>query len=315
MPRNALGVPGRASEWTPQQESVYARNAVSRFAAASPRTAAMGRQFFPTWQEDAEHIGQQASNPSTERGAAILARLSPATAANTNRLMAHQILTLDDHATAHIHAAAQHSAALASLRSKRPQSAGDADVIGSLEQQVKHHIRASGIGGTPLAMQSVRDVSKALMLRDGAHANPLEALGDRKIRDFGEAIATGGRTSRQTVDTHYHDAMLGRTDIPYATPRGLTSQGRYEGFSRAAERAHGTAVKMGLIEESPSSRQDFMATAWTQQQQQKLIDNPNALAARRADAAKTARMLEKHPHLDPARKGLRPMDVKSGLEF
>lgn len=315
MARNKLGVPGAGREWTHQQETVYAHNAVQRFKQASPKAHLAGRQFFPTWQEDADYLGQQSTNPSVERGATILARLSPATAANTNRLMAHQLMTIDDRAAAHIHAAAEHSAAVASLRSKRPKVAGDAAAIEALENQVKFHLAASGIKGTPLGQQSVRDVSKALRIRDGEHENPLESLGQRKIRDFGEAIASGGRTARQTIDTHYHDAMLGRTDIPYAQSRGLGAVGRYEGFSRSAERAHSVAVRQGLIEEGPTSRQDFMATAWTQQQQQKLAENPAARKARKADATRTVNMLAAHPHLDPARQGLRPIDPKSGLEF
>lgn len=313
--KNALGVPGRTADWSPQKETFYAKNALKRFMAASPKTAQASRQFFPTWQEDSAHIGAQATNPSTERGAAIMARLSPATAANTNRLMAHQTMTLDDKATAHIHLAAEHSASLAAIRSKRPTMPGDQAVIDHLQERVTHHIRQAGIAGTPLAMQSVRDVSKALKLRDGEHENPLDSLGTRKIRDFGEAIATGGKSSRQTVDTHYHDAMLGRTDIPYKTDRGLSSQGRYEGFSRSATRGHDAAIRMGVLEPSDTSRQDFMATAWTQQQQRKVETNSSATKARKADATKTTRMLQDHPHLDPARMGLRPMDPKSGLDF
>ena len=315
MARNSLGVPGAAREWTHQKETVYAAKAVRRFREASPKTHLVGRQFFPTWQEDADYLGQRATNPSVERGAAMLAQVSPKTEANVNRLMGHQLLTLDDRATQHVHVAAEHDAVRAKLTSKKPRTEGDVRAIAALTQQVDHHLRLAGIKGTPLGMQSARAISKALRLRDGEHDRPIESLGGSKIQDFAAAIATGGRSPRQTIDTHYHDAMLGRTDVPYEYPRGLSSVGRYEGFSRAAERAHGTAVRQGLIEEGPTSRNDFMATAWTRQQQAKLENNPKAATSRKASQTKVTNLIQAAPHLDPARAGLRPIDVTAGLEF
>jgi hypothetical protein len=306
-PAKSLGVPGRLKDWNHQRTTVYGHNALERFETAPEHAVSSGRAFFPTWQEDAAHLGAHSENPSVERGAAILAQLSPSQEATRNRMMAYQLVHLDAPSRARVHVAMQLHEQAQALPAGHPERKG-------LVAQAKSHL-APVTQGTPLAFQTLDNVFKAFRLHQGAHEEPLQALRGNKIRDFGTAIATGGESSRQTVDTHYHDAMLGRTNIPYAQPRGLGSVGRYEGLSRAAEFGYQKGVERGTVPDTPTGRQDFMAVAWTNQQQKKIDSNANARRSRKASATVATNLLANAPQSDPARYGGRKIDPTGGLKF
>lgn len=301
-------VPSRASDWSPQRETHLASNVVKSYQQTSAATRHLGAQFYPTWQEDAHEIGSRAGH-GVEHGAAMLAHLSPTTEADANRMMGYQTLSLGDKATAHIHAAADKAGVLARLPHPAKRTDEQHAIAEKLGSEIKEHRRAAGLTGTPLNLQESRAISKSLKVRDGEDNDPMGGLGELKKRDFGTAIATGGAAPRQVIDTHYHDAIVGRTDIPYATDRGMQSKGRYEGLSRVADRAYDYAKNRGILDEDHQKPNDFMAATWYNTQQRKADANPAARKARKATETKNQNFLHgSQSHLyDPAKFGQRPI--------
>ena len=130
-------------------------------------------------------------------------------------------------------------------------------------------------------------------------------------RDFGESIVNP-HSSRFPIDTHFHDATLGRLDIPYATSRGLSAKGRYEDFLRVGQQGH-RLTQQRLGEEMPIT--SWMGGIWYGHQQRKVETNPSSLSARRASVTKIDRTLNKiqssgAKHLLPETYGLEPVNVK-----
>ena len=152
----------------------------------------------------------------------------------------------------------------------------------------------------------------ALRIRDNEIDNPLDSLGAAKIRDFGGLIHDPGAT-RQPIDTHYHDALHGRTDIPYGMNRGLGG-GRYEAHQEVARRAYETAGRKGVVDSRDVNPGAFMGTVWHRQQEAKVIANPDASKARKAAQSRLTNFLgSSQAHLwDPAVAGQRPVNMHLG---
>lgn len=298
--------PAKQSLWSPQRMTDLARNAVKAYSGAGPTHRALGARFYPDWHEDADFIGHRAGL-STEHGAAMMARLSPSTEAEANRLMAYQLHHVDSRATAHIH----ESAALATQAMGKGLSEDHKDALKAHSKALRV---AAGLPGTPLNLQTSSNISVALRIRDGeAGAHPLDTLGQAKIRDFGGLIHDPGAT-RQPIDTHYHDALHGRTDIPYNQNRGLGSTGRYEAHQESARRAYETAGRKGALDPRETNPGAFMGTVWHAQQEAKVRANPDATKARKAAQSRLTNFLSSSQahHWDPAVAGQRPVNMHLG---
>lgn len=301
--------------WTPRQKQLVTGNYARAYRNAPAKSRRLGEQFYPSWHEDAQHIGS-VTGTGVAGGAAILAHLSPANEAEVNRIQALQVAhgVSDRQANALIRAG-ESSAMQTGAVSKRTHAlrAGDQPAASHWDREAALHsadvakFRAKGgIEGTPLGGLGSREIANALKVRSGAHADPLGSLGEMKIRDFGELIHDPHGYSRAPIDTHYHDVGVGRTDIPYIQPRGLGAVGRYEQFQGSHQRARGiVSAEIG----EDISHAAFMGGSWYAHQQRKVQTNPDAMRARRASETKIGNIRASkgaQPYL-PERFGLRPM--------
>ena len=274
----------------------------------------LGSQFYPMWHADAEHFAQHIGG-SIEQGASILAHLSPSQESEMNRLMAYQMVHgMSDKQGDLLVKAAGHAQEAKGIRSQMMHMSKRGEegtsTFHKLSQQhealrgeAKTLRQRSGIQGTPLGQQSSRSLGAAVQAMRG-EIHPMESLGNVKIRDFGESIVNP-HSSRFPIDTHFHDATLGRLDIPYATSRGLSAKGRYEDFLRVGQQGH-RLTQQRLGEEMPIT--SWMGGIWYGHQQRKVQQSPAAHKARRAADTRLARMLASpgaQPFL-PERFGLAP---------
>lgn len=309
-PDPGLVLPMPAKLWTPGQTIAVANNLSTRYETAPEAAHMAGSQFYSNWNEDAQHIGR-VTGQGTAGGAAIMAHLSPSTEAETNRLMAMQLVHgTDDKSLRHIAKSAKHAEVAKAAVGRRTAALqrGDLSAAAEHDEVVQQHTalsRASrskaGLTGTPLSKQASGAIMKAADVARGRYTgDPLATLGSMKIRDFGSLINDPHGYTRAPIDTHYHDAALGRTDIPYTTSRGLSSVGRYENFQNAHSMARG---EFGDV-----STGNFMGTVWYHHQMQKAVDNPDSLKARKASETQLANYQgnSRLAHFMPATHGLLP---------
>ena len=307
---SGLVLPMPSKLWTPGQTTAVAANYSRSYERAPEKAHALGGQFYPNWQEDAAHIGQ-VSGQGLGGGAAIMAHLSPSTEAETNRIMALQLVHgTDDKQIAHIAKSAEHAeiAKAAVGRRTGAQRSGDTAAVERENAIIQKHGALSaksrskaGLTGTPLSKQSSSAIMKAANVMRGEYeGDPLATLGSRKIRDFGHLIHDPTGYGRAPIDTHYHDAGLDRADIPYEAERGLSAAGRYESFQNAHAMARN---EFGDI-----SHGAFMGAIWYHHQMRKAIENPSSLRSRKAAETQLANY-QSNPrlsHFMPTTHGLLP---------
>lgn len=292
------------TKWLPQQTAAVASRLVRTYEQTPQNLRDAGAQFYPLWNETAEHIGT-AIGKTTEHGAAILAHLSPSNEAEMNRMQGMQIAhSMSDKALAAMVKAGEHSTMAKSFEVRsRSAVPGSPEHSSLLAEHAKHTAEVqrlrgvAGVVGTPLGNLGSREMGNAARVILGEHDDdPLGSLGSMKIRDFGGDIADPS-SPRVAIDTHYHDAAVGRQDIPYQANRGLEAVGRYESFQHASSLAHERVRAMGIDIPHPA----FMGGVWYQQQQVKAQNNPNARKSRLASESKIARV-----RADPANQAFLP---------
>lgn len=289
--------------WTPDRTTRVSRNITDRLAATQqnePHLAHMGRQFYEHWNEDAHYLAGRAG-VSPAHAAAGMARLSPKTGADINRMMAYQAVHLEDHQIAHIERAREISMESRKFKDGDPKKE-------KLKAAVLSARAKAGLPGTPLNLQGNDAILKSAALFRGKGDDPLGSLGKVKIHDFGRAIHDPSWPG-QVMDTHYHDAAIGRTDVPYETDRKLGNIGVYQAYQHAAGRAYISADRRGLIDKRSTTPNAFMGQVWYGHIQHKLDTNPDANKARRADMTRSANFLSRdNAHLwNPQAHGMRPI--------
>ena len=239
------------NQWSRHLRDTVTDNYLNTYMSAPSHLRNMGEQFFPNWNEDAHHIGEMIGR-SPAHGAAIMAHLSPSNEAELNRIQAIQLAdqlrrTGDDPAwNDAVQGASMHASAAKSAKQRARSASGrDKDRLLALSA---HHVEqaakarsALGFGGTPLSGIGSRELANAVTAYHSS--DPLETLLDAngarmKVYHFGHNIDDFEHYDVPTIDTHAHDAGLGRVDIPYKVNRGLESQGRAEGFQEAMRDAH-----------------------------------------------------------------------------
>ena len=299
--------------WTPRQKQLVTGNYVRAYQNAPDVARQHGANFYPSWHEDAQHIGQ-AIGRDTNAGAALLAHLSPANEAEQNRIHALQVTHgVSDRQEKHLLKAGQSASMATGAASRRTHAlkAGDTVAASRWDAEAQQHKadtarfrQLGGIKGTPLGGLGSREIANALKVRSGAHADALGSLGDVKIGDFGRLIADP-TAKRAPIDTHYHDAGVNRIDIPYAQSRGLEAKGRYEHFQGAHEAARQQISRQTGVEVSTA---DLMGGIWYAHQQRKVEGNPSARKARLASETKLSRIRgsKSAQQFLPERFGLKP---------
>lgn len=266
--------------WTSQLQTSMANRVVRAVQGASDVHKRVGSRFYNDWNEDVHYLADKAGPPTThEHVAAALARLSPGTEAESNRMMGYQMLSVNSHQAQHIHAAAEFHRQADQHPEGSPQHL-------SLKAAASASRRSASLGGTPLDSQSSTNISMALRHFHGETTNPLETLGKVKISDFGRTLHNPNHPD-MVVDTHFHDLQVGRTDLEYKTARGLGAQGRYDNHQAVGAQAYRQADRKGIIDARETTPNAFMGMGWYAHQQNKVNVN---FAARRARSASESRI-------------------------
>lgn len=312
----SLPLPAKTKNWSEYKVGAVRHNYKQGFLQTPEHLLRAGAEFYPTWHEDAQHLSDAAGVPLANT-VAMIAHLSPSNEAEMNRIQGFQMVHDMIHNDRGFHAAlgmAEHARRAQSARS-RMQAVERQGGAGSRQHRVlgaelKNHQMAlqvlrdqSGVEGTPLGHIGARELSNAAHAL--IHADPMSTLSSVKIGDFGHQILDPWGARRMTMDTHFHDAGVGRLDIPYKPERemrGLTAIGRYEGLQGHAEAARISTSKQMGREIAPH---EFMGGVWYGHQQRKATANPYATKARKASASKLARVLAtpQFAHFLPATHG------------
>ena len=288
-----IPVPATEGLWTPQKQGIVRSNYAVGYLQATDQQRSLGAQFYPRWNADAQHLGERLGG-TTEHGAAVLAHLSPANEAEQNRIQAYQLVHLMEQGHGetlahHIGRAAEHVTAANGLRSQIRYMEGRGEDATRLHEQLDHHVtqadhhrQQAEIKGTPLGSIGAREINNAI--HAATSEDPMSTLESMKISDFGHTILHPEDYPHSPMDTHYHDLGVGRTDIPYNTPRGLGSVGRYRKMQELSQQAHQNVA-------GDVSAGAFMGGGWYHQQHRKVEQNPHAAKARLATETKIARMV------------------------
>lgn len=287
--------------WTPQQAGLVTNRYSAAWNNASPHQREQGRLFFPMWNNDAQHVSKMYGG-NMEQSAAMAAHLSPGTSADINRMMAFQMGHLSDsQRDVKIPEAkaifdenplpkkdqVNRKGETVLTKAGNPKQVVDRahpDYEPLMERREKARTDAGIIPGSPLRFQSMDNIARAAQAM--THEDPLSTLGKVKISDFGHTIADP-TWPRAPIDTHIHDAGMGRTDIPYDVDRGLGALGRYGNFSAALTASH----QMTAPQENMG---DYLGGIWFHQRDTKYAQNPNSATARKAHESKV-KSLYSHP--------------------
>lgn len=294
---------------TPQHRGVITKRFIRMDSTLTPEQRQKGADFYPIWHDDSSamsHIMGGGSVTPTH-AAAVLARLSPATGADPNRMMGFQFSHLFANGRMdRIDQAAQDMAdnPLPMRTSKSGKkvidtSHPDYDKIVSRREQIRQSVGISR--GTPLANQSMINIAAAYHATQ--HSDPLSTLGKVKIGDFGRTIDNPDY-GRAPIDTHIYDLGEGRTDIPYKAARNLTAVNKsgtnphYEHRQAALESARQIAA--------PESRMGaFMGGLWFGMRDLKQSQNPGSASTEKAHQT-MVNNFRNHPEagmFDPVRLG------------
>ena len=215
---------GEKGLWLPKQKQLITGNYVRAYLNTPPHLRQHGVEFFPGWNEDAQHIGE-VTGLGPEAGAAIIAHLSPANESEKNRIQGMQLVhgVTSDKATKALIEAGEHAylAKSAETSGRHARKHGDVGAASSwastprrLPGACAYARRAASL--TPLSACSAQ--GRQGLLSSGDYSSPLD-VGDFKLRPRHDRRRPG----RVTLDTHMHDAGLSRgTSLP-GGGRGLTS--------------------------------------------------------------------------------------------
>jgi hypothetical protein len=270
---------------------------LDRTRAWTPDTLKMGRSWYPSGQQDSEYIGKEAGG-NVSHGAAILAKLSPQTDWQMNRLKGLQVLSFGDKAAAKVHEAAS--------------------LTGEENKPARDKLRAeAGLPGTPLNYTPTSDISHVLRMRDEASSGEdaftkanFPSLGTNmstKVPDFGKSLATGGVHEKPPVDVHAYDAAVNTLTAATSVAHTHLNKAHVYNFVQSAYvKAHAHSLKHGLIP-SDMTLGDYQAVHWIHQQTQKVAVNPKSMGAVKANATAVENYVKTTPSLDPASRGLAPI--------
>lgn len=298
--------PQSSGKWDDSRMADYAENLARGYRRSSPAARQAGHDFYPAWNEDAQHFGQRSAT-TTEHGAVALAISSPQTHEAINRMQALQLLHVDDKQEHAIRTAYENRSLAATAKRE-----GHMDEFAYHDAMAKHFRAKAGLQGTPLNInRSNHELSRMLDVRNNAHPNPLSQL-DGKIGDYGGAIADPRGYQRIAGDTHIYHAAVGGGNhaIQYDDNGGLFGNKRvYEGLQTVHRLAYHSNIELGHVNPDLTSPNAHMGSIWFDHRDQKMASNADS--AKSALARRTTiHNLLNHPlgaQWDPARNGLRPI--------
>lgn len=270
-------------------------NLVNRTTQWTSKTMEAGTSWYPGGKEDSEYIGSQ-NQGNVRTGAALLAKVSPQTDWQINRMKGLQFQTVDDKASAKIQEAAS--------------------LTGKENAEARKKLRGeAGLQGTPLNYTPTTDLATALKMRDKPKEEPFvkqnfPTIGTNqstKIQDFGESLASGGKAPVIPIDVHAYDAAVNTLqDSQDVSHQHLGKAHVYNFVHSAYVKAHATSIKQGLIP-SNMTLGDYQATHWVHQQTLKKAANPRSAGAVAGNQKAVRTYLSNRPDLDPQKHGLQPI--------
>ena len=320
-------------------------NALSK---EQPSLITEGSNIIPAQTETAQFLTEKAGLPDTKAATSVLASFATSpmsypgvdlstqrTDPSMGRAMALQLLNVMDDTRArwHINEANKKQAKINGLLG--PRGAGKiphAEEIAGLQTQIEQHRSRAGFDGTPLGLIPMHHISTAVQLMLGRGTDPLENVGKSRVQgnpenpirftgslrtaDLAQQIFTGGRHEAYPADADVYDLVVGKHDIPYSEPRGITDTGRYRHLQAVAYTPYERLKGRGGLPENLDKLSDFLGAMWLDQRNAKLNAARSGFgtSGARVEAQKiqevTGGLLsaftEQNPHLSPTQTGLRP---------
>jgi hypothetical protein len=182
-----------------RQFNQLTRNITNIYDEAPEATRQAGRDWYPKAHDFATRLGKG----DVEKGAGIIAALSPSTAWDRNIDQAKQLHNLR---TEHIDQLLGGDRSF--LQTKDPRYAA-------------------------LNTQSGENILKAHRIMTG-DAHPHDVLAMRvKTGNFYNNIRDPSNSNFVTIDTHAHDLAMNQAALPFKQNRGLSAVGRYNHFADA----------------------------------------------------------------------------------
>ena len=316
-----FGLPGYARDWSPQRKASIANRLVSAYLATPEHYKVLGGQFYVDWNHDAEFISALVGHSGSTTGATMLAAESPRMQADVNRMVTLETAHLGDRQTSAALRAGELYKERARIPGQERRTSAQQEEHEKLTTEVNRLRRKAFTSGGPImtAGATAENVAKALKIREGVVSDPYSVLNPLKTTDFAFAVATAGESPGRgvVVDTHYHDAGVGRLDIPYDAERGLDAQGRYRAIQEASVMAHKRLMESGQLHAHHQRPNDMMAAIWYNH---RITKQQMMMAAGRTGSAQQTimRNLLGHPKSaiwDPAAHGLRPVNLRIMDEF
>ena len=296
MPRPPKIQPGNF-ELDRYAHSKLVTHLLDRTRSWTPETLKLGKSWYPTGQQDSAYLGKQVGGDE-RHGAAILAKLSPQTDWQMNRLKGLQTLTIGDKATAKIHEAAA--------------------LTGEENKPARDKLRVeAGLPKTPLNYTPTSDISNVLKMRDAASSTPepftkehfsaIDTNMSTKVPDFGKSLATGGSYEKPPIDVHAYDAAVNTLTAATSVAHSHLNKAHVYNFVQSAYvKAHSHSLKHGLIP-SDMTLGDYQAVHWIHQQTEKVAVNPKSMGAVKANATAVQNYVSTRPDLNPTAHGLSPI--------
>jgi len=320
----------------------------NRLSTEQPNLITEGAQIIPAQTETAQFITEKAGLPNTDAASAVLASFATSpmsypgvdtstqrTDPSMGRAMGLQLLNVMDNTRArwHINEANKKQAKINLLLG--PRGAGKiphADEITGLQQQIEQHRSRAGFNGTPLGLIPMHHISTAVQLLLGRGDTPLENVGKSRVQgnpenpirytgslrtgDFAQQIVSGGKHEAYPADADIYDLVVGKHDIPYSEPRGITDTGRYRHLQAVAYTPYERLKGRNGLPANMDKLSDFLGAVWLDQRESKLTASRSGFgnSTARIEAQKiqdvTGGLLhaftEANPHFSPTQTGLRP---------
>lgn len=305
LSNRSLPLPARPKQWTEHKTRSLRHNYSQGYMSTPAPLLKAGADFYPTWHEDAQHLAD-AAGVHLGNTAAMIAHLSPSNEAELNRIQGFQMIhdTIhNDRAFSALLEMGQHAHHIASAQNKQRNIAkqggtGSKEHLEQVMREADHRAaldslrQQSGLHGTPLGGVGARELTKAAHALILPHEQAMASLGV-KTGDFGGQIHDPWNYPKMTVDTHFHDAGVGRFNIPYKHDpekgerelRGLSAVGRYRAIQGNSEAARQHVQRTLGQEIEPAA---FMGGVWYGHQQRKAEANPASRRTRQTAATRIA---------------------------
>lgn len=274
----------------PSMGEIMAVNLANRFLSGTEQQHEKGAEFWQDWKSDATRGGELVAEnwgnrgAGAQHGAAILSTLSPQTHSQVNRYMALQLGLRGEEVLRAEPLIRHHLSMVEDFRQTDKSGMSERAVEGRKAEIAAARLAVSdSLRGTPLGSQPSTRLGQAMDIAEGRYnEDPFEPLGALKTADFSRAGADPAGASRITIDTHIHDALHGRTDIPYDSKRRLDNPGVYENAQSAAQDSYNLTLEQTGMRPEELSKSDYMAGGWVSHRESKQDASTKSSGAEKA---------------------------------